>query len=74
MVPLSIKSKVIVETKLSMTLIATVWRVHSRSMLILTLSDLWGPTGGGSEGTYGGSHIEHSNQPTTCRGQILLYI
>ena len=35
------------ETKWSGTLIATVWRVHSRSMQILTLSDLRGPTGGG---------------------------
>ena len=31
-----------------MVLIATVWQVRSRSMLILTLCDLGGPTGGGS--------------------------
>ena len=37
-----------VETVLSSTLIATVWLVHSRSMQILTLSDLRGPTGGGA--------------------------
>ena len=28
-------------------------------MLIMTLCDLWGPTGGGVRGTYGGSHNKH---------------
>ena len=32
------------------------WWVHSRSMLILTLSDIGGPTGGDVVGTDGGSH------------------
>ena len=48
-----------VGTKWSSTLIATVWRVLSRSMLILTLSDLRGPTGGGAGGAVGGSQKLH---------------
>ena len=36
-----------VKMVLPQALIATMWRVLSRSMLILTLCDLKGPTGGG---------------------------
>ena len=38
---------------LSVALIATVWQVLSRSMLIVTPCDLGGPTGGGAGGPMG---------------------
>ena len=63
---------VYVEINWFFVLVATMWRIHSCSMLILTLWDLLGPTGGvgGGGGTDGGSDSKHRVHPHFCRGQI----